>query len=49
MSKPKSLERKCPVTGQPLTYSGKGRPPVFHSSVSAADRRKHRSGGKAGK
>lgn len=29
----------CPITNQPLTYGGRGRPPVFAKSVTAAERR----------
>lgn len=28
----------CPITNQVLTYSGRGRPPVFHPSVPQAER-----------
>lgn len=48
MAKQRASEtvRKCPITGLALDYNGKGRPPVFHKSASAADRRKYRAGGK---
>jgi hypothetical protein len=47
MTKRKNSEPAvCPVSGQKLTYSGRGRPPVFHSSVSAMRRREYRKTGK---
>lgn len=42
-AKPKNAERKCPITGQTLAYTGRGRPKVFADSVTAADRRAYRA------
>lgn len=35
----KNPQPVCPITNQVLTYSGRGRPPVFHKSVTQADRK----------
>lgn len=34
----------CPITKLEVAYGGRGRPPVFHKSASAADRRSYRNG-----
>lgn len=33
----------CPVTGKKLTYKGVGRPPLFHDSATAKQRREYRA------
>jgi len=44
MTKRKNSEPAvCPVSGQKLIYSGRGRPPVFHSSVTPKQHREHRA------
>lgn len=42
-TKAADIERTCPVTGQRLAYNGRGRPPVFHSSVSRKARAEYRA------
>lgn len=42
----KVAKKPCPVTGKPIPYSGRGRPPVFHPSVTLAQRKAYRDAGK---
>lgn len=47
MAKRKDKLLICPVTNQPLVYLGRGRLPVFHASVTQAQRKAYKASLKA--